>query len=91
MVGHEILIQEAPLASFSPYILFLGHAPQLLTFVHKDVAYVVNLDDFNVWVEACEQCATLFKRVMAYVNGTLGHYTTPMYIMICLHLYGGGY
>jgi hypothetical protein len=89
MVGHEILIQQALLASFSPYILFFGHAPQLLTSVNKDVVHVVNLDDFNVWVEACEQHATLFKR--AYVNGELGHYTTPMYIMICLHLYGGGY
>jgi hypothetical protein len=52
---------------------------------------VVNLDDFNVWVEVYEQCATLFKRVMAYVNGELGHYTTPIHIMICHHLYGSGY
>ncbi len=91
VVGHEILIQQASLASFSPYILFFGHEPQLLTSIHKDVVHVVNLDDFNVWVEACEQCATLFKRIMAYVNGKLGHFTTSIYIMICHHLYGGGY
>jgi hypothetical protein len=79
MVGHEILIQQASLASFC----FLGMNS---TSIQKDLAHVVNLDDFNVWVEACEQCATLFKRVMAYANGELGHYTTPTYIMICHHL-----
>jgi len=91
MVGHDILIQQASLASFSLYILFFGHEPQLLTSIHKDVVRVVILDDSNVWAEACEQHATLFKRVMAYVNGELGHYTTPIYIVICHHLYGGGY
>jgi hypothetical protein len=55
------------------------------------VVQLVNLDDFNVWVEASKQLATLFKKVMAYVNGELGHYTTPIYIMTCHHLYIGGY
>jgi len=90
MVGHDILIQQTSLTSFSPYILFFGHEPQLLTSI-KDVVCVVNLDDFNVWVEAYEQYANLFKRVLAYANGELGHYTTSIYIVICHHLYGGRY
>jgi hypothetical protein len=46
--------KQASLASFSYYFVPFGCEPQLLASICKDVDYVVNLDDPNLWVQACE-------------------------------------
>jgi hypothetical protein len=56
--------KQASLASFPYYFLPFWCEPQLLASICKDVDYVVNLDDPNVWVQACEQHVVLFKRTM---------------------------
>ncbi len=50
---------------------------------------IINMDDHNVWIQACEQRATLFQRVipMAMENLAIAqHWDTLRYATIC----GGG-
>ncbi len=42
----------------------IEYQPQLSTSIDRDATDVVNLDDIVVWVQACEQCVALFKRIM---------------------------
>ena len=82
--------KQASLASFSPYFLLFGREPELPMSIRHDVATVVNLDDPDMWVQACEQRATLFKRIMpmALENLTIAqHRDTLRYATIR----GGGY
>jgi hypothetical protein len=51
---------------------------------------VINMDDLNVWIHACEQQATLFRRVMPMAMENLAiaqHRNTLRYGTIR----GGGY
>jgi hypothetical protein len=65
IVAHGISIQQAIIAYIILFFFFpFGCEPQLLASICRDVDYVVNLDDPNVWVEACEQHVALFKRTM---------------------------
>ncbi len=51
---------------------------------------VINMDDFNMWIQACEQQATLFQRVMPITMENLAiaqQQDTLCYATIC----GGGY
>ncbi len=50
--------KKTSLASFFFYFLLYSYEPQLF---HRDV---VDLDDFNAWVQTCEHCLTLFKKVI---------------------------
>ena len=82
--------KQASLASFSPYFLFFGREPELPMSIRRDVASVVNFDDLDVGIQACEQQATLFKRAMpiALENLTIAqHRDTLRYATIR----GGGY
>lgn len=56
--------KQTSLASFSPYFLMFSCELELPISMRRDVAIVVHPDDPNVWVQACEQRATLFKIVM---------------------------
>jgi hypothetical protein len=55
---------QASLSSFSPYLLLFGCEPKLLTSIRQDMMVVINMDDPNVWIHACEYWATLFRHVM---------------------------
>ncbi len=35
---------------------------------------MVNLDDFNLWVQTCKHYLALFKKNYAYGNGDFGHW-----------------
>jgi hypothetical protein len=65
MGGNGILIQQVsfPFIIFL-FFLFFGHELELLASICRDVSNVVNLDYPNVCVQACEQCPSLFKRIM---------------------------
>ncbi len=52
------------LSVFSPYFLLFGHEPDLLTSIRQDATTIINMDDLDVWIQACEQQATLFQHVM---------------------------
>jgi hypothetical protein len=41
------------------------------------VANVINLDDPNVWIQACVPMCNLVQKNHAYGNGELDHFTTP--------------
>ncbi len=55
---------QAYLSSFSPYFLLFGCELQLPASFEQDATVVIDMDDFNVWIQACEQQTTLFQRVM---------------------------
>jgi hypothetical protein len=61
---------QASFSSFSPYLLF-GCEPKLLASIQGDVMTVINMDDLNVWMHACEHQATLFQCVMPMVMENL--------------------
>jgi hypothetical protein len=42
------------LSYFSPYFLLFGNEFELLTSIWHDAMAVINMDDFNVWIQACE-------------------------------------
>jgi hypothetical protein len=51
---------------------------------------IINMDDLNVWIQACEQRATLFQHFMpmAMENLTIAQHRDKLrYATIC----GGGY
>ncbi len=56
--------RQASLASFSPYFLLYGQNPDLPTMIRHEFSEVVNLDDLEIWLRVCSQCAKLFRRVM---------------------------
>jgi hypothetical protein len=41
---------KSSLSSFSPYLLLLGHEPELLALIRQDAMAIINMDDFNVWI-----------------------------------------
>ncbi len=47
--------RQASFSYFSPYFLLFGHEPKLLASIRRDVMAVFNMDDLNVWIQACEQ------------------------------------
>jgi transposase InsO family protein len=49
--------KQASLASFSPYLLLFGREPVLPAAIRRETETVVQLDDPDVWVEACSQRA----------------------------------
>jgi hypothetical protein len=57
--------QQASLSSFSPYFLLFGYEPELLASIWQDAMAIINMDDPNVWIQACEWQATLFQHVMS--------------------------
>jgi hypothetical protein len=52
--------RQACLSSFSPYFLFFNYEPNLPALIWWNVMVIINMDDLNVWIQACEQQATLF-------------------------------
>ncbi|KAH8945200.1 hypothetical protein BDL97_12G028500 [Sphagnum fallax] len=40
---------------FSPYFLFFNCEPKLPTLIRQNAMVIVNMDDINVWIQACEQ------------------------------------
>jgi hypothetical protein len=88
-MGHRFNWQ-AFLSSFSPYLLVFGYEPELPTSIWWDVMAIINLDDPNVWIQTCEQQATLFQCVMPMAMENLAiaqHWNTLRYATMC----GGGY
>jgi hypothetical protein len=55
---------QAFLSYFSPYFLLFGHEPKLPASIQWYAMVIVNMDDPNVWIQACEQRITLFRHVM---------------------------
>jgi hypothetical protein len=51
---------QTSFSSFSPYLLLFGHEVELPTLIQQDAMAVINFDDPNVWIQACEHRATLF-------------------------------
>jgi len=47
--------RQASFSSFSPYFLLFGHELKLLASIQRDVITIINFDDLNVWIHACEQ------------------------------------
>ncbi len=84
------LSQQASLSSFLPFFFLFGHELELLVSIWQDVMIVINIDDPNVWIQACEQWTTLFWHVMPIAMKNLAivqHRDTLCYAIIC----GGGY
>jgi hypothetical protein len=52
--------QQSSLSPFSPYLLLCGCEPELPTSIQQDGMAIINMDDPNVWIHACEQRITLF-------------------------------
>ncbi len=46
--------KQTSLVLFSPHFLYFRFEPQLPTSISRDVAHVVNLNDCNVQIQACE-------------------------------------
>jgi hypothetical protein len=46
---------QASFSSFSPYFLLFSHEPELPTLIQRDVMAIINFNDLNVWIQACEQ------------------------------------
>jgi hypothetical protein len=81
---------QASLSFFSPYFLLFGHELELPTPIWQDVMVLINMDDPNVWIQACVQWATLFQHVMPMAMENLAiaqHWDTLRYATIR----GGGY
>ncbi len=91
MASYGKFSQHVSLSCFSPYSLF-GNEFELFASIQQDVMIVTNLDDSNVWIQACEQCATLFWCVMPMVMENLAiaqqwdtlHYAIFMEVVIGL-------
>ena len=86
-MGYQFSCQ-ASLASYSPYFLLYGQDPDLPSVIRRESSKVVNLDDPEVWVRVCSQCAELLRRVMhaAFENLAIAqHRDTLRYATI-----GGG-
>jgi hypothetical protein len=49
--------RQASLASYIPYQLLYGREPILTSFIREKLAYVVELDDPNVWAECLQERA----------------------------------
>jgi len=82
--------RQASLVSFSPYFLLYGRNPDLPITIRRESSEVVNLDDLEMWLRVCSQCAELFRRVMlaAFENLAIAqHRDTLRYAII----WGGGY
>ncbi len=82
--------RQAFLASFSPYFLLYGRNPDLPMTIHHEFSEVVNLDDPEMWLGVCSQCAELFRKVMPTTFKNLAiaqHMDTLWYAII----QGGGY
>jgi hypothetical protein len=58
-MGYKFSYQTS-LSSFSPYFLLFSCEPKLLAPIQWDAMVVINMDDPNVWIQACEQQTTLF-------------------------------
>jgi len=56
--------QHAFLSYFSPYFLFFSSEFELPILIWQDAMAIINMDDLNVWIQACEQWVTLFQHVM---------------------------
>jgi hypothetical protein len=52
------------LSFFSPNFLLFGLELKLLASIWQDVMAMINMDDFNMWIYACEQWTILFRHVM---------------------------
>jgi hypothetical protein len=81
---------QASLSYFSPYFLLFGYEFELLALIQWDAMVVINMDDPNVWIQACEQRTTLFWHVMFIAMENLAiaqHQGTLHYAII----HGGGY
>ncbi len=78
-----------PFTLISSYSFFWRYEPQIFISIHKDVAKVVNLNHPNVWVQVCEQCVALFKRIMPMVMENLV-ITQYWYILWYVTIYGYG-
>ena len=89
-MGYRFSKQTSLLLSHHTFYFF-GREPELSMFIRRDVVIVINnLDTPDMWVQACEQLAILFKRVtpMALENLTISqHQDTLRYATIR----GGGY
>jgi hypothetical protein len=82
--------RQASLASFSPYFLLYDRNLNLLITICGESNEVVNLDDPEVWLRVCFQCAELFRKVMptTFENVAIAqHRDTLWYATIR----GGGY
>jgi hypothetical protein len=51
---------QSSLSSFSPYLLLFSREPKLQASIQQDAMVVINMDDPNVWIQACEQQVALF-------------------------------
>ncbi len=54
------------------------------------VMVIINLDDPNVWLQACEQCVTLFQCVYAHGHGKFDNCPTLDTLWYAM-IYEGGY
>jgi hypothetical protein len=82
--------RQAFLVSFSLYFLLYDRNPNLPTRIHHESNEVVNLDDSEMWLRVCFQCAKFFRKVMlvAFKNLAIAqHKDTLWYATI----WGGGY
>jgi hypothetical protein len=43
------------LSYFSPYLLLFRNELKLPTLIRQDAMAIINMDDPNVWIQACEQ------------------------------------
>jgi hypothetical protein len=82
--------RQASLTSFSPYFLLYGRNLDLPTTIRRESSEVVNLDDSEMWLKVCSQCAKQFQKIMpiAFENLAIAqHKDTLRYAII----WGGGY
>ncbi len=82
--------QHVFLSYFSPYFLLFGSEFELPTLIWWDAMAIINMDDLNVWIQTCEQWATLFQHVMPMDMQNLAivqHQDTLCYAII----HGGSY
>jgi len=51
---------QVSLFSFLPYFLLFSCELELLASIQRYAMAVINMDDLNVWIQACEQRTALF-------------------------------
>jgi hypothetical protein len=88
-IGYRFSCQ-ASLASLSLYFLLYGRNLDLPTTIRCESSEVVNLDDPEMWLKVCFQCAELFQRVMlaTFENLAIAQHRDTLW---CVTIRGGGY
>jgi hypothetical protein len=56
--------KQTSLASYNPHQLMYGREPILLSFIQEKSAFVVDLDDPNIWAESLQERAQFFQNAI---------------------------